>query len=103
MDSSSAAKRLWVGSGSRRNGPARSRFGPMQPDEFRRQAHALVDWMADYLRDVGTLPIIPAVLPGDIRSQLPASPPETGEAFEALFEDFRRVVVPGMTHWNHPG
>ncbi|HEX3233003.1 MAG TPA: pyridoxal-dependent decarboxylase [Gemmatimonadales bacterium] len=75
----------------------------MHPDEFRRQAHVLVDWMADYLRDVGTLPVTPAVLPGDIKSQLPTSPPESGEPFEALIEDFRRVVVPGMTHWNHPG
>ena len=75
----------------------------MDPDEFRRHAHAMVDWMADYLRDVGTLPITPAISPGDIRRQLPSSPPEQGEPFDRLFEDFRRVVVPGMTHWNHPG
>ena len=75
----------------------------MQPDEFRRHAHVLVDWMADYLRDVGTLPITPAVAPGDIRRQVAAAPPIDGEPFEALLEDFRRVIVPGMTHWNHPG
>jgi len=75
----------------------------MHPDEFRRHAHAMVDWMADYLRDVGTLPITPAVSPGDIRRELPPSPPEQAEPFDRLFEDFRRVVVPGMTHWNHPG
>jgi aromatic-L-amino-acid/L-tryptophan decarboxylase len=75
----------------------------MHPDEFRRHAHVLVDWMADYLRDVGTLPITPAVAPGDIRRQVPDAPPLDGEPFEALFEDFRRVIVPGMTHWNHPG
>ncbi len=75
----------------------------MHPDEFRRHAHALVDWMADYLRDVGTLPITPAVAPGDIRASLPATPPQDGEPFDALFDDFRRVIVPGMTHWNHPG
>ncbi|HET9039304.1 MAG TPA: pyridoxal-dependent decarboxylase [Gemmatimonadales bacterium] len=75
----------------------------MQPDEFRRHAHELVDWMADYLRDVGTLPITPAVTPGDIRRQIPAAPPLDGEPFDALFDDFRRVIVPGMTHWNHPG
>jgi aromatic-L-amino-acid/L-tryptophan decarboxylase len=83
--------------------PAGVRFLRMHPDEFRREAHALVDWMADYLRDVGTLPVTPAALPGEIRSQLPATPPQTGEPFQALFDDFRRVVVPGMTHWNHPG
>ena len=75
----------------------------MHPDEFRRHAHALVDWMADYLRDVGTLPVTPAVAPGDIRRRIPATPPLDGEPFDALFDDFRRVIVPGMTHWNHPG
>ena len=75
----------------------------MLPDEFRRHAHAMVDWMADYLRDVGTLPITPDVSPGDIRSRIPGAPPLDGEPFEALFDDFRRVIVPGMTHWNHPG
>jgi len=75
----------------------------MHPDEFRRHAHMLADWMADYLRDVGTLPITPAVAPGDIRRQVAAAPPLDGEPFEALFDDFRRVIVPGMTHWNHPG
>jgi aromatic-L-amino-acid/L-tryptophan decarboxylase len=75
----------------------------MHPDEFRRHAHTLVDWMADYLRDVGSLPITPALAPGDIRGQVPGTPPLDGEPFEALFDDFRRVIVPGMTHWNHPG
>jgi aromatic-L-amino-acid decarboxylase len=75
----------------------------MNPDEFRRQAHQLVDWMADYFRDVGQLPVAPAVRPGDILRRLPASPPEQGEAFPALFQDFREIILPGMTHWNHPG
>ncbi|MBA3498628.1 MAG: aspartate aminotransferase family protein [Gemmatimonadales bacterium] len=75
----------------------------MDPEEFRRHAHALVDWMADYQRDVGSLPITPAVAPGDVRRQVPHAPPDDGEPFETLFADFRRVIVPGMTHWNHPG
>jgi len=75
----------------------------MHPDEFRRHAHVLVDWMADYLRDVGSLPVTPGVAPGDIRRQVPEEPPLDPEPFERLFEDFRRVVLPGMTHWNHPG
>jgi aromatic-L-amino-acid decarboxylase len=75
----------------------------MHPDEFRRHAHELVDWMADYLRDVGDLPVTPAVAPGDIRRKLPPSAPEEGEAFPRLFADFRELIVPGMTHWNHPG
>ena len=75
----------------------------MQPDEFRRHAHAMVDWMADYLRDVGDLPVTPSLAPGDVRRGLPTTPPGQGEPFEALFDDFRRLIVPGMTHWNHPG
>ena len=75
----------------------------MDPEEFRRHGHQLVDWMSDYLQGVGDLPITPAVRPGEIRSSLPASPPVAGEPFSALFDDFRRQIVPGMTHWNHPG
>jgi aromatic-L-amino-acid/L-tryptophan decarboxylase len=75
----------------------------MHPDEFRRHAHQLADWMADYFRDVGQLPVTPEVRPGDVRRQLPPSPPDQGESFEQLFEDFGRIIMPGMTHWNHPG
>jgi aromatic-L-amino-acid decarboxylase len=74
----------------------------MHPDEFRRHAHELADWMADYFRDVGQLPVTPDVQPGDLRRQLPPSPPEQGETFQQLFEDFSRIVMPGMAHWNHP-
>ncbi len=81
----------------------RVRFGRMNSEEFRRHAHELVDWMADYLDGVAELPVTPAVRPGDIRRRLPAGPPEQGEPFAALFQDFRELIVPGMTHWNHPG
>jgi aromatic-L-amino-acid decarboxylase len=75
----------------------------MHPDEFRRHAHELVDWMADYFERVGGLPVTPDVRPGGITRQLPSSPPEAGEPFPRLMEDFRSIVLPGMTHWNHPG
>jgi aromatic-L-amino-acid/L-tryptophan decarboxylase len=75
----------------------------MHPDEFRRHGHQLVDWMADYMRDVGELPITPLVRPGDILRQLPSSPPEEGKPFDELFRDFTSIIMPGMTHWNHPG
>ena len=75
----------------------------MQPDEFRQHAHELVDWMADYLDRVSELPVIPDVAPGDIARRLPSSPPEQGEPFAQLFADFQSIVLPGMTHWNHPG
>ena len=52
---------------------------------------------------MGELPVTPPVAPGDIRRRLPSSPPEAGEQFASLFQDFRDLIVPGMTHWNHPG
>jgi aromatic-L-amino-acid/L-tryptophan decarboxylase len=75
----------------------------MDADTFRRHGHELVDWIADYLTQVGDLPITPDVRPGDIRRRLPTSPPEQGEPFGAMFQDFRELILPGMTHWNHPG
>ena len=75
----------------------------MEPDEFRRHAHQLVDWMADYFAAAGNLPITPDVKPGDISRKLPSAAPEKGEPFERLFADFQSVIMPGMTLWNHPG
>lgn len=75
----------------------------MDAEAFRRHAHGLVDWMADYLRDVGELPITPRTEPGDVRRALAAAPPAQSEPFDRLFEDFQRIVMPGMAHWNHPG
>ncbi len=75
----------------------------MHSEDFRRHAHQLVDWMADYMRDVGQRPVTPDVSPGDILRQLPPFPPVEGEPFAQLFQDFTDLIVPGMTHWNHPG
>ena len=75
----------------------------MDPEEFRRHGHQLVDWMADYLNGVSALPVMPDIRPGEIRRSLPTSAPSQGEPFAALFDDFRELIVPGMTHWNHPG
>jgi aromatic-L-amino-acid decarboxylase len=75
----------------------------MDPVEFRRQAHALVDWIATYLEQVERYPVVPRVAPGEVRAALPAQAPEHGEAFEQVFADFERVLVPALTHWNHPG
>ena len=75
----------------------------MDPVEFRRQAHALVDWIATYLEEVERYPVVPRVSPGDVRAALPAQAPEHGEPFEQVLADFDRVLVPALTHWNHPG
>jgi aromatic-L-amino-acid/L-tryptophan decarboxylase len=75
----------------------------MNPDEFRRHGHALVEWIADYFDHVERYPVLARVKPGDITAALPESAPEDGEPFESIMGDFERVLVPGLTHWNHPG
>jgi aromatic-L-amino-acid decarboxylase len=75
----------------------------MTPEEFRRHGHEIVDWIADYWRDIETQRVTPAVAPGDVRRSLPPHPPEAAEPFDAILDDFRRLIMPGMTHWGHPG
>jgi aromatic-L-amino-acid/L-tryptophan decarboxylase len=74
----------------------------MDTEEFRRHAHAFVDWMADYLAGVESYPVRAQVKPGQIAGQLPPSPPEQGEPMDQIFADFKSIVVPGITHWQHP-
>ena len=75
----------------------------MDSNDFRRHGHALVEWIADYLANAERYPVLPKVQPGDVRRMLPAEAPEHGEPFDATFQDFERVLVPALTHWNHPG
>lgn len=75
----------------------------MDPGAFRAHAHALADWIANYLQDPTPYPVLPRISPGDIRAALPAEAPEDAEPFDRVFADFERVLVPGLTHWNHPG
>lgn len=76
----------------------------MTPEEFRAAGHQLVDWLADYRARVndGSLPIMARTAPGEVRRALPAAPPDEGESFEAMLRDVDRVVVPGLTLWQHP-
>lgn len=75
----------------------------MTPEEFRDEAHRMVDWMADYLRDVGHHPVVPTQAPGMVRRSLPTTPPAGAEPFGRLTADFQELILPGMTHWGHPG
>ena len=74
----------------------------MQPDEFRKHGHAVIDWIADYLHAPEKWPVLPDVQPGDLSNSLPASPPAHGEEMDVVLEDFRNLIVPATTHWNHP-
>src|SRR5919109_928471 len=75
----------------------------MDPNAFRKHGHELVDWIADYFEHVEQYPVLSRVEPGDIVAALPDRAPEDPEPFDAIMADFERVIVPGLTHWNHPG
>ena len=75
----------------------------MDPEQFRRSAHTLVDWIADYFAELEDYPVTPGVQPGETRARLPAEAPAEGEDFARIFADFQELIVPGMVHWQHPG
>ena len=75
----------------------------MDPTAFRRHGHELVDRIADYFEQVEQYPVLSRNRPGDIVAALPERAPEDSEPFDAIMADFERVLVPGLTHWNHPG
>ncbi|HEX8254048.1 MAG TPA: pyridoxal-dependent decarboxylase [Thermoanaerobaculia bacterium] len=70
--------------------------------EFRDAAHRAVDWVADYLERVESLPVLSNVQPGDVEKQFDAVPSTGGKSYEALFAEFEQKILPGITHWNHP-
>ncbi len=75
----------------------------MDPQEFRKLGHELVDWVADYRERIGDYPVMSRVQPGEVAAQLPAEPPLRGEGLGDIVADLDRIVMPGITHWNHPG
>lgn len=74
----------------------------MTPDEFRAQGHRLIDLIADYRATLATRPVMPPTEPGAIRASLPAEPPHAGEPFGRVVDDLERLVMPGLSHWQHP-
>lgn len=73
-----------------------------ESEELRAALHRAADWVADYIRDVRQYPVLSRAHPGELRRHLPPSPPEIGEPLDRLLDDFDELVVPGITHWNHP-
>lgn len=70
--------------------------------EFREWGHKLTDWVADYLESPERYPVLTAVRPNEIVHSLPRTGPVKGESMEQIFADFEKLVLPGITHWNHP-
>ncbi|HVE79946.1 MAG TPA: pyridoxal-dependent decarboxylase [Gemmatimonadaceae bacterium] len=83
--------------------PSPAPLGDLPPEQFTRHAHAVVDWIAGYLADPARYPVLSRAEPGDVRRSLPASPPLAGEPLDLILADFERAIIPGITHWNHPG
>ncbi|HEX5707566.1 MAG TPA: pyridoxal-dependent decarboxylase, partial [Pyrinomonadaceae bacterium] len=85
---------------------ARAGFAPdagdMSAEDFRRYGHELVERVADYLARVEEYPVLAQVRPGELRAQLPDAPPARGESMDEIIADVERLVVPALTHWNHP-
>jgi aromatic-L-amino-acid/L-tryptophan decarboxylase len=79
-----------------------SRGRDAEGDTFREDGHKAVDWAADYLERVADLPVLAQVRPGEIRARLPQSPPEEPEPFELVLRDLNEILLPGITHWQHP-
>ncbi len=74
----------------------------MTPDEFRMVGHWLIDWIADYRATVANRPVMARTEPGDVKARFPATPPAMPEDFEAVFRDLEDIILPGLSHWQHP-
>jgi aromatic-L-amino-acid decarboxylase len=74
----------------------------MTPEEFRKEGHRLIDWIAGYRESIAARPVMAAVKPGEIRDRLPKAPPEQPEPFDAIFADIDRLIAPGISHFQHP-
>jgi len=74
----------------------------MTIEEFRKHAHDLVDWMAEYMENVESYPVKSSVKPGEIFKKIPGTPPSAGESFDDIMKDFEEIIMPGITHWQSP-
>jgi aromatic-L-amino-acid decarboxylase len=77
--------------------------GDVPAEQFRAAMHRVADIVADYLEHVGDYPVLPKLRPGDVRLALPPTAPRDPEPLQAVLDDYRRIIEPGVTHWNHPG
>jgi aromatic-L-amino-acid decarboxylase len=83
--------------------PGEGPHGDVPPEQFRAAMHRVADLVADYLEHVGDYPVLPKVRPGETRLALPPTAPRDPEPLQAVLDDYRRLIEPNVTHWNHPG
>jgi aromatic-L-amino-acid decarboxylase len=77
-------------------------LGDMPADEFRRSLHRIADWVADYREGIEDLRISPDVVPGEIKARLPQAPPDAAVPLNDIFQDFKKLIIPGIVQWGHP-
>ena len=71
-------------------------------ENFLKHSKEVIDWIVQYLENMDQYPVLARTKPGEIKSQLPQMPPETPESFDQILSDFDQIIIPGVTHWNHP-
>jgi len=74
----------------------------MDKEDFKKYGYRFVDWVVDYLDDVDKYPVCSPLNPGEVKNLLPENIPLKGESMDKIFMDFKEIVIPGMTHWQHP-
>ena len=79
-----------------------SKLGDMSADDFRRHGYAVVDWIANYFERIEEFPVLSQIEPNWLKDSLPKTAPETGEDFGEIFGDVEKLILPAVTHWNHP-
>ncbi|KAB2095151.1 hypothetical protein ES319_A01G016300v1 [Gossypium barbadense] len=77
-------------------------FNPLNPQEFRKQPHEMVDFIPDYYQNIDSYPVLSQVQPGYLRANLPQNAPSLPESLETILEDVKNQIIPGMTHWLSP-
>jgi aromatic-L-amino-acid decarboxylase len=83
--------------------PIAPALGDLPSEEFTRYAHQLVEWIGAYLAHPERYPVLATVAPGDVTRALPTAPPAQAESLATILADFEATILPGVTHWNHPG
>ncbi|XVF01887.1 hypothetical protein REPUB_Repub04eG0127400 [Reevesia pubescens] len=82
--------------------PETCHFNPLDPEQFRKQAHEMEDFIADYYQKIESYPVLSQVQPGYMRTNLPENAPYLPEPFETILKDVQNEIIPGMTHWLSP-
>jgi len=78
------------------------KLGDMPSDEFRKHGYEIVDWIAEYFENIEKFPVLSQIEPGSLKDAIPNFAPETGEDFGAILADMDKIILPAVTHWNHP-